>query len=106
MSNDLDKKTYYKQYSNKKNKIKTKAKKTFYYNLFKNNCKNPKKTWSTINSVLHTKDDAQCTPYKLNINNCIIIDPSEVSNCFNDYFNEIGRIVVSIIICQIALQPV
>ena len=36
LSNDVDKKTYYKQYSNKLNKIKTKAKKTFYYSLFKN----------------------------------------------------------------------
>ena len=29
LSNDVDKKTYYKQYSNKLNKIKTKAKKNF-----------------------------------------------------------------------------
>ena len=95
MLNDLDKKTYYKQYSNKLNKIKTKAKKTFYYNLFKNNCKNAPNTWSTIKSVLHTKDDTQSAPYKLNINNHIIIDLTEVSNCFNDYFNEIGHSVVS-----------
>ena len=95
MSNNLDKKTYYKQYSNKLNKIKTKAKKTFYYNLFKNNCKNPRKTCSTINSVLHTKDDAQSISYKPDINNRVIIDPTEVSNCFNDYFNEVGRSAVS-----------
>ena len=37
------------------------------------------------------------TPYKcsVNINNRIIIDPTEVSNCFNDYFNEVGRSVVN-----------
>ena len=40
-------------------------------------------------------DDAQFTPCKLNINNCIIIDLTEVSNCFNDYFNEVGCSVVS-----------
>ena len=95
LSNDVDKKTYYKQYSNKLNKIKTKAKKTFYYNLFKNNCKNPCKTWSTINSVLHTKDDTKSTPYKLNINNRTIIDPTVISNCFYNYFSEVGRSVVS-----------
>ena len=44
LSNDVGKKTYNKQYSNKLNKVKTKAKKTFYYYLFKNNCKNPRKT--------------------------------------------------------------
>ena len=76
MSNDVDKKTYYKQ-------------------LFKNNNKNPRKTWSTINSVFHTKNDARSTPYNLNINNRMLIDPTKVSNCFNDYINEVGRSVVS-----------
>ena len=67
------------------------------------NCKNPHKTWSTISSVLHTKNDAQSTSYKLIINNHIIIDSTEVSNCFNEYFNEVG---CSVVICQIAWQPV
>ena len=57
MSHDLEKQQFYKQYSNKFNKIKYKAEKFFYVDLFRK-CfihNNPRKIWSTINSLLHTK---------------------------------------------------
>ena len=74
------------------NKIKYKAKKFFYVNLFKE-CfihNNPRKIWSTINSLLHTKSDNPSTPSKLCINNIVVNNPVEIDDYFNHHFSEVG----------------
>ena len=91
MSHDLEKQQFYKQYSNKLNKIKYKAKKFFYVDLFEE-CfihNNPRKIWSTINSLLHTKSDNPSTPFKLLINDIVVNNPVELADCFNHHFSEV-----------------
>ena len=73
MSHDLEKQQFYKQYSNKLNKNKYKAKKFFFVDLFKK-CfihNNLGKIWFTINSLLHTESDNPSTPSKLRINDIV-----------------------------------
>ena len=92
MSHDLEKQQFYKQYSNKLNKIKYKAKKFFYVDLFEE-CfihNNPRKIRSTINSLLHTKSDNPSTPSKLRINDIVVNNPVELADCFNHHFSEVG----------------
>ena len=91
MSHDLEKQQFYKQYSNKLNKIKYKAKKSFYVDLYEE-CfihNNPRKIWSTINSLLHTKSDNPSTPSKLRINDIVVNNPVELADCFNHHFSEV-----------------
>ena len=92
MSHDLEKQQFYKQYSNKLNKIKYKAKKFFYVDLceecFIHN--NLRKIWSTTNSLLHTKSDNPSTPSKLRINDIVVNNPVELADCFNHHFSEVG----------------
>ena len=92
MSHDFEKQQFYKQYSNKLNKIKYKAKKSFYVDLFEG-CfihNNPRKIWFTINSLLHTKPDNSSTPSKLRSNNIVINNPIQLVDCFNYHFSEVG----------------
>ena len=82
MSHDLEKQQFYEQYSNKLNKIKYKAKKFFYVDLFEE-CfihNNPSKIWSTVYSLLHTKSDNPSTPSKLRINDIVVNNPVELAN--------------------------
>ena len=74
------------------NKIKYKAKKLFYVDLFEE-CfiyNNARKIWSTINSLLHTKSDNPSTPSKLRINDIVVNNPVELADCFNRHFSEVG----------------
>ena len=92
MSHHLEKQQFYKQYSNKFNKIKYKAEKFFYVDLFRK-CfiyNNPRKIWSTINSLLHTKSDNPSTPSKLRINDIVVNNPVVLADCFNHHFSEVG----------------
>jgi len=72
-TDDMKKRNYYKNYSNKLNKLKLKTKRNYYYNEFKDSHSNPRKTWSMINSLLH---------YKSNLN--------EIVTCFNEHFSNVG----------------
>ena len=77
---------------NKLNKIKYKAEKFFYVDLFKE-CSihnNPRKIWSTINSLLHTKSDNPSTSSKLRINDIVVNNPVELADYFNHHFSEVG----------------
>ena len=74
------------------NKIKYKAKKFFYVDLFEE-CfihNNPGKIWSTINSLLYTKSDNPSTLSKLRINDIVVNNPVELADCFNHHFSEVG----------------
>ena len=92
MSHDFEKQQFYKQYSNKLNTIKYKAKKSFYVDLFEE-CfihNNQRKIWSTINSLLHTKSDNSSNPSKLRINDIVLNNPVQLADCFNHHFSEVG----------------
>ena len=92
LSHDFEKQQFYKQYSNKLNKIKYKPKKSFYVDFFEE-CfiyNNPRKIWSTINSLLHTKSDNSSTPSKLRINDIVVDNPVQLADCFNHHFTEVG----------------
>ena len=92
MSHDLEKQQFYKQYSNILNKIKYKAKKFFYVNLFEE-CfihNNQRKMWSTINSLIHTKSDNLSTPSILRINDIVVNNPVELADYFNKHLSEVG----------------
>ena len=85
LSHDFEKQQFYKQYSNKLNKIKYEAKKSLYVDLFEE-CfihNNPRKIWSTINSLLYIKPDNSSTPSKLRINDIVINNPVQLVDCFN-----------------------
>ena len=56
---------------------------------------NPRKIWSTINSLLHTKSDNPSTPSKLRINDIVVNNPVELADCFNHHFREVGTKLVN-----------
>ena len=84
----------YTQYKNKLTTILRKTEKEYYKCLLKTNKNKPKKTWSTIRSVINN-----CKPSKLNesflYNNSVTPDKNEVSNKFNDYFVNVGKILAA-----------
>ena len=94
-SDDPDRVQHYKKYSNKLNKDIRKAKRNFYYNIFKINCNNPHKTWATISSLLHSKLNVNRTPTNLCVDGQVINELDDIVNSFNDYFSEVGVNIAS-----------
>ena len=94
-SNDSDKKQFFKDYSNKLNKLKLKAKRNYYFEQLKENGSNPKKFWNIIDSFLHSNHDSQSFPGKLLFDNHEIDVISDIAESFNVHFSEVGVNIAS-----------
>ena len=68
LSVNLAKRQFYKTYSKKLQRLKSKAKRNFFFNEFRESSQNPRKTWSIINSLPHAKSGSQFTPSKIRFN--------------------------------------
>ena len=58
---------------------------------FEENKHNPRKTWKTINSLLHNKTKTADFPSEIKTDGIIADDPTEIANCLNKYFCTIGE---------------
>jgi len=63
---------------------------TYFQKKLRDNVKNSKKTWETLNEVLG-KSKNNATVEKININGQLSTDPTEISNHFNSFFTQIGK---------------
>ena len=91
MTQNLSKQQFYKTYSNKLSKVKRKAKISYYYDLFKENVTNPRKTWSIINELISRKKKSNQGLTKIYTQNRSLDNPSDIANCFNQHFCDIGK---------------
>jgi len=81
----------YISYNKLFNKVKRKAKTLYYNQILKNNYKNAKMTWRTINSLLGKSNDKSCITM-LSVNNEQITDPKQISEHFVNHFTQVGKI--------------
>ena len=84
-------KRFYKLYANKLNKLKYHSKKMYLNREFEENKHNPRKTWKTINSLLHNKTKTADFPSEIKTDGITADDPTEIANCLNKYFCTIGE---------------
>lgn len=66
-------------------------KKNYYYTLFYNNYRRPKKMWETINNLAKNKIKDNCAPPKLIINTGQITEGNAICQHFNDFFIRVGQ---------------
>ena len=88
----------YKQYRNSIVKLIRQSKKNYYQKYFSENSQNIKKTWEGIKTIISISKIKSMVPDSLNINNKINNDPTDIANCFNEYFTTIGSKLQSKII--------
>ena len=81
----------YKQFVNKYNKTKRNLKKSYLHDILEHNKGNMKKTWSIINSIMGTSKKQHPLPRSFNIDNKPVSDPTDIAECFNNYFANIGK---------------
>jgi hypothetical protein len=100
-SNDIEKVTIYKKYSNKLNKIKSTSK-VNYYNAQFEKCKNNlKATWKLIGSLIKRRSKGQLYPTRLIRNNQTFTNRCEIVNQFNQHFTNVGpNLASSLEICN------
>ena len=79
----------YKTYNDCINKLKKICKKDYYQKYFTDNCKNSKKVWSGINTLLNRHRKKQNTIYLEEEG--FMSDPTKVANKFNDFFPKYCR---------------
>lgn len=77
-----------------KEKIKE-AKKSYYYKIFDSCKKKPHKMWQFINSLSFNKTKTQDTPLKLETQSGSYTKVSDICDCFNEFFANIGSILAS-----------
>jgi len=80
----------YKNYRQLYFKTVRRAKKLYYTNKLKENVKNPKKTWQTLNEILD-KGRGLDTVEKINIDGRTETDPKKISTHFNKFFTKVGK---------------
>jgi hypothetical protein len=79
----------YKQYKTLYFRTLRGAKKLYFTNKLKENAKNPKKVWQTLNEILG-KEQKRETVSQININDVPESDPTKIANHFNTFFTSIG----------------
>ena len=87
-------KTKYKTLNNKVNKLLRTAKKNYFSNQLENEKGSIKNTWKVLNNALNKNQYKPCST-EFNSDGCVINDPTQVSNHFNDFFINIGPNQVS-----------
>jgi hypothetical protein len=66
------------------------AKKLYFTSKLQANASSPKKTWEVLNEILGKSKKAE-TVEKIHVNGTTTTDPSEIANCFNDFFVSVGQ---------------
>ncbi len=80
----------FKTYKNKLQMLIRKSKRKYYYSKFESAKSNMKETWETINNVLGKQKKQILQDKFKNDQNNTLTDSKDISNCFNDFFVEIG----------------
>jgi hypothetical protein len=62
----------------------------YFTNKLRENAKNPKKTWQTLNEILDKNNHAE-TVEKININGVTSTDPKKIATHFNEFFTKAGQ---------------
>ena len=92
INGDSAEKSFFKKYSNRLTKIKTLSKKLHFKSEFEKYHNDPRKTWETIRSMLHSKSSSSSSlPTSLKLNGSTIQDQTLISNYFNNFFCSIGE---------------
>ena len=81
----------YRIYANKPNKIKYKAKQTYFNKTFDKPNSIPRKTGQTIKSLLPNVKESLPTINKIVVNETEINDTARIMNHFNKYFSSVGK---------------
>ena len=87
--NESDKQ-YFKKFANKLTSMKTQAKRAYCHATIFERKNNPKQLWNFINNIIHAKRSSTNLPFKLSLDCNETDDPGEISECFNEYFVQIG----------------
>ena len=90
--NESDKQ-YFKKFANKLTRMKTQAKRAYYHATIFERKNNPKQLWNFINNIIHTKRSSTNLPFKLTLDGNETDEPGEISECFNEYFVQIGELI-------------
>ena len=91
--NNVLKSSLWIQYKSERNLIShllTKAKQNYFSNYFLENKSNITNIWQGIKSLINSKLNKQSKSFTLEHNNCIISNPLEISEIFNEYFVNVG----------------
>jgi hypothetical protein len=96
-------KNRYKTYKQLYFKTVRAAKKLYFSNKLKQNAKNPKKTWQTLNEILD-KGSSTETVEKIYINGVVETDPKRIATQFNIFFTSAGQ-AISDSVLPVATKP-
>ena len=81
--------TYYKEYRNALNSLIKNAKKSHYMAIFTNYKNDIRRIWNAINQLKNNHKIS--TLNRINVNNKVITNPSEIAESFNEYFVNIAH---------------
>ena len=87
-------KHFYKRYTNLLTRVKSLAKKLFYFHEFSTFKNNPKKTWEVLRLILSSKS-ASSAPNIINIDGKCFTNPSEKAEKLNHHFANVGKSLVA-----------
>lgn len=89
-------KTAFVTYRNKLNTLLTKAKNQFYINKVNSFGTDSRKVWRFVNNMQNNADKKHPNPVSiLQIGNKQISNPTEIAECFNNYFTNVGQNLAS-----------
>lgn len=80
---------------NEANQFIQQTKSAYYQNAFDQCKKNPKKMWSLINDLSRNKVREPPAPSKLLMPSGALTDQTDICECFNDFFSNIGSVLAS-----------
>ena len=82
--------TEYKLIRNKIVELIQQSKQNYYSSYFASNNRNLRKIWQGIKGIINVKAKSSSIPTCISENDKIFTDPTEISNCFNDYFSNVA----------------
>ena len=94
LSDNLEKKLYFKKYMNKLTKIKALSKKSYFTTELKINQKDPRKIWDILRSALPASSK-RAPVTSLKINGRIVSNQQVITEQFNEFFCSIGAHLAS-----------
>ena len=93
----------YKQYKTLYFRTLRGAKKLYFTNKLKENAKNPKKIWQTLNEILGKTKKCE-SPSEININDVPETDPTKIADHFNTFFTSVGKKIANDV-QNVSVQP-
>ena len=99
LNGDETEKQIYKNFANKLNKAKTKAKQTYFREQFLNNKDNPRKTWQLIKSAIPFSKPKMVNKKidQLIYNDQELVENQQIAEKFNEHFTSVGIKLVNTI---------